>query len=154
MNEREPTPLRRFVAHPDGCGWEGVERHVYKEDGAAPFRDVTRQTLFAREDLAGELRYFEVAAGGYSTLERHAHVHAVMILQGSGAALVGEATFAVRPFDLVTVAPGTWHQFRAVGNAPLGFLCMVDARRDRPEIPDEAEFERLRANPALAEFLR
>jgi quercetin dioxygenase-like cupin family protein len=154
MSEGAKVPLRRFESGPDGYRWEGVERRAYKHDGAARFRDVTRQTLFSREDLAGELRYFEVAPEGYSTLERHQHVHAVLILRGRGAALVGEQTFAVAPFDLVTVPPVTWHQFHAGAGDPLGFLCMVNAARDRPELPDEAELERLRASAALAEFLR
>ena len=49
---------------------------AYKQDAAAPFRDVTRQLLFSDPRLDCEWRYFEVAAGGYSTLERHDHVHA------------------------------------------------------------------------------
>jgi mannose-6-phosphate isomerase-like protein (cupin superfamily) len=37
------------------------------------------------------------------------------------------------PFDCVFVAPGEPHQFRADDGEPLGFLCMVDRERDRPE---------------------
>ena len=154
MSESATPSLRRFEAGPDGYRWEGVERRAYKDDATTPFRDVTRQTLFSRDDLAGELRYFEVAPGGYSTLERHRHVHAVLILRGHGAALVGDETFAVAPFDLVTVPPVTWHQFRAGADEPLGFLCMVDAKRDRAELPDAAELERLRAHSTVAAFLR
>lgn len=154
MSETELPVLRRFTVAADGYRWERVERHAYKDAAATPYRDVTRQALFSRADLAGELRYFEVAAGGYSTLERHRHVHAVMILRGKGVALVGAQTFDVQPFDLVTVAPVTWHQFRAAGDTPLGFVCMVDAKRDRPELPDDAELARLRSDPALAAFLR
>lgn len=154
MSKPVHFPLRRFAQQPSGYEWEGVERRAYKDELDAPFRSVTRQTLFARDDLAGELRYFEVAPGGYSTLERHRHVHAVMILRGKGRALVGDATFAVQAYDLVTVAPRTWHQFRAGDEAPLGFLCMVDAARDRPELPGADEIERMRADPAIAAFLR
>jgi len=32
----------------------------------------------------------------------------------------------------VRVAPGDPHQFRNTGTEPLGFLCVVDAERDRP----------------------
>src|SRR5829696_5241395 len=59
---------------------EGVESRPYKEDPRALFRSVTRQVLFSEPEMAGELRYFEVAEGGFSTLERHQHVHGVMIL--------------------------------------------------------------------------
>ncbi|HYR00657.1 MAG TPA: cupin domain-containing protein [Casimicrobiaceae bacterium] len=147
------SPVRRFVAADEGFRWAEVELRRYKEEGAAFFRDVTRQTLFRRPDLRGELRYFEVAAAGHSSLERHGHVHAVMILRGSGDVLIGHDVHPVRAFDLVTVPPSTWHQFRASPEAPLGFLCMVDAERDRPELPDARAIEGLRESPAAAAFL-
>lgn len=134
--------------------WEDVDRLAYKDDGEAPFRDVTRQVLFASPDLMGELRYFEVGAGGFSSLERHRHVHAVMILRGAGRCLVGTEIRAVSPYDLVTVPPLTWHQFRAAADAPLGFLCLVNAERDRPEPPSPDDLATLCADPAIAAFLR
>ena len=154
--------IRRFVPPRAGAiptdprssyRWESVDQLAYKSDAAAPFRDVTRQTLFKRDDLAGELRYFEVAPGGHSTLERHAHVHAVLILRGRGQCLLGDAVHAVAERDLVTVPPKTWHQFRAAKNAPLGFLCMVDAVRDKAELPDDAALETLRRNAFVRAFL-
>jgi quercetin dioxygenase-like cupin family protein len=147
------SPVRRFAPAADGFRWAEVELTRYKEDGVAPFRDVTRQTLFRRPDLAGELRYFEVAPGGHSTLERHHHAHAVMVLRGEGEVLVGTEVHPVAAFDLVTVPPTTWHQFRANATGPLGFLCMVDAERDRPELAAAEDLERLRSSPAAAAFL-
>ena len=41
----------------------------------------------------------------------------------------------MKPFDLVTIPSWTWHQFRATDGEPLGFLCMVNAERDRPQLP-------------------
>ena len=134
--------------------WEAVPVHPYKSDGTAPFKDITRQILFSGPEHAGELRYFEVAAGGYSTLERHAHVHGVMILRGSGQALVGEEVRDVGQHDLVHVPPMAWHQFRANRGEPLGFLCMVNADRDRPQLPTDAERDALAATfPEIARFL-
>jgi len=158
MSER---PVRHFVpaaateqAAPfDPYRWESVDLLAYKQDPAAPFRDVTRQTLFKRDDLAGELRYFEVAPGGHSTLERHQHVHAVLVLRGSGRCLVGDAVHAVAEHDLITVPARTWHQFRADADAPLGFLCLVDAVRDKPELPDADALAALRELPGIAAFL-
>lgn len=146
-------PVRVFAIAAGDYRWDAVELLRYKEEGNASFRDVTRQTLFRRPDMRGELRYFEIAAAGHSTLERHAHAHAVMILRGGGEALVGEDVFPVKNFDLVTVPPLTWHQFRAGSGAPMGFLCMVDAERDKPQLPDDRELDRLRAIPAVAAFL-
>jgi quercetin dioxygenase-like cupin family protein len=133
--------------------WEGVEVLRYKPEGSAPFRDVTRQVLFSDPGLDCELRYFEVQPAGYSTLERHEHVHAVLILRGRGRCLVGTEIFEVAPHDLVSVPPLTWHQFRAAPDAPMGFLCMVNARRDRPQLPGEEDLQRLRADPRLAAFI-
>ena len=136
------SPVRAFAPLAGDYRWNAVDLLRYKEDGTSPFRDVTRQTLFRRPDLRGELRYFEVAP-----------THAVMLLRGSGEVLVGENVFAVKTFDLVTVPPLTWHQFRAGTDEPLGFLCMVDAERDKPQLPDDGDFDRMRALPAVARFL-
>lgn len=134
--------------------WEDVTVLAYKQDGSAPFRDVTRQILFETPELACQLRYFEVAPGGHTTLERHEHVHAVMIVRGHGECLVGEEVFAVAQHDLVQVPPMTWHQFRAPDDAPLGFLCLVNVARDRPQLPDARDLEALRADPRRARFIR
>ena len=147
----EKTTHRR--AH-DDYRWDAVAELPYKEDGRALFRAITRQVLFSDTALASELRYFEVAPGGFSTLERHEHMHAVLILRGRGHCLVGRDVKALATRDLVTVPPMTWHQFRATGSEPLGFLCMVDARRDKPQLPSEAELAELEADPAIAAFLR
>ena len=87
-------PIRPFTSGAGAYRWDRVDVTRYKEEGSAAFRDVTRQTLFRRPDLRGELRYFEVAPAGYSTLERHEHVHAVMILRGDGEALIGGSLLA------------------------------------------------------------
>lgn len=137
----------------DGYRWDGVDLLAYKEEGTAPFRAISRQTLFARADLACELRYFEVAPGGFSTLERHQHMHAVLILRGRGRCLLGEVVHAIAPHDLVTIPAWTWHQFRATAGEPLGFLCMVNAERDRPQLPSAEDLRRLREHPAVAAFL-
>lgn len=144
-------PVRRALAD---CRWEGVELLRYKDDGSAPFRDVTRQTLFQLPELHCEWRYFEVAPGGHSTLECHEHAHAVMIFRGRGRCLVGDRVFDVNERDLVTVPPDTWHQFRADDDAPLGFLCLVNRERDRPRLPGPEDLARLRAEPEVADFIR
>jgi len=133
--------------------WDGVEPRPYRAEPDARFEGVTRQVLFSDPRLRGELRYFEVSPGGYSSLERHAHMHAVLVLCGGGRCLVGENVHAIGPHDLITVPPWTWHQFRAAPDQRLGFLCLVDAERDRPVAPSEAEREALMRQPAVREFL-
>ncbi len=134
--------------------WQEVDVLEYKQDGSAPFRDVTRQVLFEDPALACQLRYFEVAPNGHTTLERHVHVHAVMIVRGRGECLVGDEVFAIGEHDLVRVPPLTWHQFRAPPDAPLGFLCLVNVERDRPQLPDADDLAALRSEPQRAAFIR
>jgi quercetin dioxygenase-like cupin family protein len=133
--------------------WNGVEMLAYKADGSAPFKDITRQVLFDGPMLACELRYFEMGPGGHSTLERHEHVHAVMILRGEGRCMVGGEVRDIRAHDLVSIPPLTWHQFRAEPDQPLGFLCMVNRERDRPQLPTDEERAAMHAAPDIARFL-
>lgn len=146
----QPSMLRRALP---GFRWESVDLLRYKDEGSAPFRDVTRQVLFADAAGGAEWRYFEVAPGGWSTLERHEHTHAVMILRGRGRCLLGDRVQDVAEHDLVEVSPMTWHQFRAAPDAPLGFLCLVSTVRDRPQLPQTADLAALRAVPEVARFL-
>jgi mannose-6-phosphate isomerase-like protein (cupin superfamily) len=134
--------------------WEGVEELPYKEDARALFKSITRQVLFSHPELQGELRYFEVAPGGFSTLERHEHMHAVLILRGCGHCLVGDEVKPVELRDLITVPAMTWHQFRATASEPLGFLCMVNAARDKPQLPSAEDLARLKSDAKIAAFLR
>jgi quercetin dioxygenase-like cupin family protein len=133
--------------------WEGVNTLPYKQDDRALFKSITRQVLFADPQLHAELRYFEIEPGGYSTLERHEHMHAVLILRGHGHCLVGKEVTAVELRDLITVPPLTWHQFRASADEPLGFLCMVNAVRDKPQLPSAEDLAQLKSDEKIAAFL-
>ncbi len=132
---RPARRLRRFDAAT--FSWEGVPPQVYKPavESTLAWEGVTRHTLVggAGEPTAYHLRYFEIQPGGFSSLERHTHAHAVIVLRGSGRVRVGDQSFDVRPFDLVYVAPEEPHQFlNADPVEPFGFLCPVDAQRDAP----------------------
>jgi quercetin dioxygenase-like cupin family protein len=134
--------------------WDGVAQLPYKEDDRALFKSISRQVLFSDPEMRGELRYFEMAAGGYSTLERHEHVHAVMILRGHGECMLGNAVRAVKPNDLISIPSFTWHQFKASAGEAFGFLCMVNAERDKPQLPTADELTALKADPRLSDFLK
>ena len=139
---KDESPLVR--KHAGGYRWNGVDVLAYKQEGSAPFRDVTRQVLFEGAGMPAQLRYFEVAPGGHTTLERHDHVHAVMVIRGRGRCLVGDKAWDIHLHDLVHVPPMTWHQFEAAKDEPLGFLCMVAAERDRPQLPPAHEADAIR----------
>ena len=124
--------------------WEGVDVHPYKEDGGTHFKSITRQTLFTgAEALPVEFRYFEIGPGGHSTLERHDHLHVVMVIRGRGRVLVGEEVREVGLHDVVHVPSQTWHQFRADEGDHLGFVCLVATDRDRPYRPQAGDLDAL-----------
>ena len=149
-NRDDESHVRAFR---EGFRWDGIEPSPYKEEGTAPFKAISRHLLFAAPDLECELRYFEIGASGFSTLERHEHSHAVMILRGRGRCLIGLEVREVGAYDLVTIPAWTWHQFRAMHGEALGFLCMVNAERDRPQLPSDEDLRRLRSDPRIAAFL-
>jgi quercetin dioxygenase-like cupin family protein len=146
---------KTHIAQTEPFRWEGVPVLAYKEDGGTHFKAITRQVLFGEEGATGaELRYFEIAPGGHSTLERHDHAHSVMVVRGRGKVLVGSDVHTLATNDLVRVPPQTWHQFRATGEDPLGFLCLVSRERDKPNRPTAAELAALRASARVASFIR
>ena len=120
----------------DSFRWSGVAIGEYKAD-SSDFKGVSRQTLIGEGDGETDLnfitRYFELAPGGYSTLEEHQHPHSVMVLRGRGQVVLGERRYDIEPYDCVYISPGTVHRFEASDQQPLGFICIVDRIRDRPK---------------------
>lgn len=139
-----------------GWSWEGVERRRYKEPDDS-FRGVSRQEILGaragEEALGFVTRYFEVEPGGYTSLERHRHSHSVVVVRGRGEVLLGDRLEPIAPHDCVYVPPGVLHRFLAAADEPLGFLCVVDRERDRPQPPAPDELRRLAADPALRRAL-
>ncbi|RLK50135.1 quercetin dioxygenase-like cupin family protein [Alkalispirillum mobile] len=140
-----------------GYRWEGVPHKAYKTEGSH-FHGITRQTLLGEDGTQSALnhqtRYFEIAPGGYSSLERHEHTHTVVILRGEGELVLGRELHRIAAHDCIYIAPQTFHQFHATGDEPLGFLCIVDRERDRPHLPDEQELAELRALPGVGDRVR
>jgi quercetin dioxygenase-like cupin family protein len=131
--------LRRF--DPSAFSWEGIEARPYKDDpGAArgmAWRGISRHTLVRG---SFEVRYFEIAPGGFSSLEKHAHEHAVFAVRGRGRALVGDQVFELAPLDLVQTAPWLPHRW------------VIDGERDSPQPLDDSEWQALLADPLTAPF--
>ena len=86
--------------------WDGVDILHYKQEAGTHFDKITRQVLFGgRDDLDAALRYFQLEPGGYSTLEKHRHVHCVLIIRGTGKCLAEGKVESVSAFDLVEIPP-------------------------------------------------
>ncbi len=143
-----------YIKYLDNCQWENIALLPYK-DGDTHYKSITKQILFeGLEDIPCQLRYFEIAPEGYSTLEHHQHAHLVIILSGEGEVLLGDRVFPVRGKDIITIPAHTWHQFRATKGHPLGFLCLVNVERDKPVLPAEDDLALLRRDPVIAAFIR
>jgi len=140
-----------------GYRWRGVDLLDYKS-GGTHFRDISRQTLLGEagdeSELSSITRYFEIQPGGYSSLEKHRHPHSVMVIRGSGTVLLGESAAVIEAFDCVYIAPNTLHQFHATGEEPLGFICIVDRERDRPQLASDEEVARLRSIDTLQDLIK
>lgn len=146
--------MNSIIRHVGGQRWNGVPVLNYKEEGGH-FKAISRQVLFpGGPKLGAELRYFEIEPGGHSTLERHDHIHSVMVIRGRGQCLVGDAVYDIGSNDLVYIPSLTWHQFRATAGEPLGFLCLVNVDRDKPQRPDEKSAAALKALPGVGDFIR
>jgi len=111
--------------------WQSIERQDYKNEPGT-WMDVSRRVLFSSEYSQFETRYFEVAEGGYTSLEHHQHEHCVIVMRGRGEVRVGETVSEIGFGDVVHVGPHEVHQFRNSASEPFGILCIVDKERDRP----------------------
>lgn len=138
-----PPPLdgnhSKVIRHHGDFSWEGVPLEPYKAT-TDTWRGMSRLELVGKrgESPLFHLRYFEIAPGGFSTLERHEHEHVVVPIRGSGEVQFTRFIYRVGFGDVVYIAPGDPHQFRCPDDAeePLGFLCIVNAERDVPQAAD------------------
>ena len=128
-----PRPYKDDPGSARGMAWRGISRHT-----------LVRGAI--------EIRYFEIAPGGFSSLEKHAHEHAVFAVRGRGRALVGDQVVEPAPLDLVQTTPWLPHRWVNEGDEPFGFLCTVEGERDRPQPLDDAEWEALLGDPRTAPF--
>jgi len=144
----------KHAFRPQDFSWEGVspsKREDRVETDGEGYRGVTRHVITGEhgEPCEFHVRYYEVAPGGYTRLERHQHVHSVTVARGNGYAIVGSELHRIGPFDHVYVDPMTVHQFVNEGAEPFGFFCIVDAVRDRPQRATAQDIAMLEDIPAL-----
>lgn len=129
--------VSKLFRHLGNFDWSNVEATEYKTDGSS-FKGVSRRVFVGERDESPlfHTRYFEVAEGGYTTLEQHVHEHVVIVMRGSGVALVGDKRVSLAFGDVLYVAPDDVHQLSNSAEEPFGFLCIVNAERDRPRPVD------------------
>lgn len=129
--------VSKLFRHLGDFQWSHIQPTEYKTDDGS-FQGVSRRVFVGEtgETPLFHTRYFEVAEGGYTTLEQHLHEHVVIVMRGQGVALVGERRVRLGFGDVLYVAPDEVHQLSNSGTEPFGFLCIVNAERDRPRPVD------------------
>jgi quercetin dioxygenase-like cupin family protein len=124
-----------FYRHKGDMSWQGVRDEPYKA-AAEGWSGIMRRVLIGGrgESAKFHVRYFEIAQGGNSSLERHRHEHVVICVKGRGVVRVGKAKKHMDFMDTIYIAPDTVHQLLNPFKEPFGFLCIVNARRDKPKV--------------------
>jgi ribulose-bisphosphate carboxylase large chain len=127
----------RLYKHKGDFSWQGIKVEKYKLTGKG-WSDIVRHTLIGShgETSRFHLRYFEIASGGYSSLEVHKHEHVIIGIRGRGVCTAGNKSYEIGVLDTVYIQPDALHQLKNPFNKPFGFFCIVNARRDRPRILD------------------
>jgi quercetin dioxygenase-like cupin family protein len=107
--------------------WEGIEAQAYDDPS---LNGVRKHDLIGEAEGARQyrVRYFEVPPGSRTARERHAHDHGVMIVAGRARVTLGEQIHEVAEGDVVYVPGEELHCFEALGEEPLGFVCVVGPR--------------------------
>lgn len=125
----------RFYKYRGNFKWQGVRTESYKTQGNH-WASVIKRVLIGHHNESAKfhLRYFEILPDGYSSFEKHRHEHVVMGVRGKGKVLCGGKNYTMNLFDTLYIAPDTPHQLSNPFREPFGFLCIVNARRDKPRI--------------------
>jgi quercetin dioxygenase-like cupin family protein len=118
--------VHQYIGEEHDFDWEGVTEKRYQ---AADVQGVTAKVLVGPTEGAPNfrIRYFRVEPGGCTSLDQHPHDHGVFILHGRALVLLGSDEAQVGPRDVVYVPGDEVHQFRVLGDEPLGFLCVIPA---------------------------
>lgn len=111
--------------------WLGIKSIPYK-DKSENWAFIERFPLIMSNSIKFELRYFEIAPEGCSSLEYHNHAHVVICVKGKGKLRAGKKNRILKYLDIAYIAPNEIHQLLNPFKEPFGFLCIVDSERDKP----------------------
>jgi quercetin dioxygenase-like cupin family protein len=84
------------------------------------------------------MRRFTMQPGGGMPAHTNAVEHEQYVLRGRARVGIGDRVFEVKQDDVVYIPAGVPHWYRAEGEEPFVFLCVVPNRPDRIEIVESA----------------
>lgn len=132
---REKRNRTAFYKYKGDFQWRGVRDEPYKTEGGS-WSNIIRRVLIGShgESAKFHVRYFEIEPEGYSSLETHRHEHAVLCVKGEGVVRAGRTKRKIGYMDMVYISRDTDHQFLNPFKKPFGFICIVNAERDKPRL--------------------
>jgi quercetin dioxygenase-like cupin family protein len=118
------SEIHKFTGSKNKFYWSGVKGLPLEIEG---IQSATKHVLIGEKEGAPNsiMRFFDLAPGGHSKLERHSQEHEVLVIQGKGKVRIGEEEFTVSPFDAVFVEGDELHQFTNPFDEPFGFICVI-----------------------------
>lgn len=129
--------IRSLLSFLPDYNWADRRSRAYKSTSEISHTDVRRVELIGKngERTDFDLRYFEIAPGGHSSLEKHLHTHVIIGARGYGILQVNGENTAFNTMDIAYVQPLEVHQLINNSDSAFGFFCIVDRERDRPMRP-------------------
>lgn len=125
------------IASADAPTWDyatvpPVKYESGAQGGATP--GAVKRVLVGPDEGVGDfiIRHFTIPTGGHSALDQHLHQHGVVVVQGRGRVLLGDRWEEINVGDAVYVEPNEVHQFEALGDQPLGFICVIPTWAEQP----------------------
>lgn len=118
------STIHKFTGSKNYYRWESVAIIEYTDEK----KGISRQVFIGPEEESNNfnLRYFRLEPGKSSNKESHHHEHGVLILHGQAKVQIDDKYYEVGPNDAVFVSSNVLHQFTAIGDEPLGFVCVID----------------------------
>jgi quercetin dioxygenase-like cupin family protein len=115
--------IHHFTGTENNFRWENVNVMTYADS----YEGVTKQVPIGPDENSNNfhIRYFRLSPGKRSNKESHVHEHGVIIMHGHARVQINEHFYELNPKDSVFISSNDLHQFTALGEEPLGFLCVV-----------------------------
>ena len=106
---------------------------ITKEPVAAGSGTVRQVLIGPEEGPNFAMRKFSMEPGGGMPAHTNSVEHEQYILRGQAQIGIGKETFEVQAGDVIFIPAGIPHWYKAHGEEPFEFLCMV------PNLPDKIE---------------
>jgi quercetin dioxygenase-like cupin family protein len=102
--------------------------------------DTSMQVLIGSEEAPNfAIRRFIMEPGGGMPNHTNSVEHEQFVLRGRAKVGIGEVVYEVRRGDVVFIPEGIPHWYKAEGEEPFEFLCVVPNLPDRIEILEKRE---------------